>query len=143
MTTPANLRFIIAAMREHPTAYAMTNDALAAFAYGVLVGATDASVSTAWNAAVRAVLYPDDRGALTPDWNALPHSRVVDVFDHAANALGLTTDEALTASNAGHAITLVIQAQMTDDDAEPLFARIDAMGYPTLAEIGRRAKAAP
>lgn len=94
MTTPANLRFIIAAMREHPTAYAVTNDALAAFAYGVLVGATDASVSDAWNAAVRAVLHPDDRGALAPDWNALPCSRVADVFEHAADALGLTTDAA-------------------------------------------------
>lgn len=135
--TPADLRSLAYAMRTNPTAYASSNDNLAAFCYGVLVGAGDDRVRAAWRAAVAHVFYPDDHGSMEPEWNALPHTRVVDVFEHAAFSLDLTTD----APDESPIVDLILRAQ-SEADPDRHCHTLARRGYPLLADVAKRSREA-
>lgn len=135
--TPADLRSLIAAMREYPAAYAPNNDNLAAFAYGVLVGAGDDRVRAAWRAAVAHVFYPTNHGSMEPKWWKHPASRVVDVFEHAAFSLDLTTDT----PNESPIVDLILRAQ-AEADPDRHCRALARRGYPLVADVAKRAREA-
>ena len=135
--TPADLRSLAYAMRTNPTAYASSNDNLAAFCYGVLVGAGDDRVRDAWRAAVAHVFHPDDHGSMEPEWSTHPTLRIVDVFEHAAFSLDLTTE----APDESPIVDLILRAQ-TEADPDRHCHALARRGYPLLADVAKRSREA-